>query len=689
MPATKHRHWIGIDTGGTFTDVVLVEIETGRYLYRKVPSNPAEPAEAVMRGLREAVSAAGIGGETIDLVALGTTLATNAMLEGKTGRAALLTTAGFKDVLELARQRRPAIYNLRKGKPRHPIPPELRIEVRERLDADGTVVTPLDEVGLEAALRALPRPIEAIAISFLHAYSNDAHERRAAAVVARILDGARLSLSSEINPEFREYERVATTSVNAVLLPVMDSYLAEFARGVAAEGIEPVPYVMQSNGGLVSPTTLQRVPINTFFSGPAGGVIGAVRLAREVGSDDIITIDIGGTSTDVCLVKNGRPARTTQQEMAGVPVRTPALGMHTIGAGGGSLAWVDAGGLPKVGPESAGAVPGPAAYGRGGSRPTVTDANIVLGRLSPVALLDGTMRVDPDAARTAIETHVARRLGIAVERAATGIIEIVNLNMVGAVRVISVERGEDPRRFTLVAFGGAGPLHAAEIAEQMGITRIIVPAHPGLLSAVGLLSADIRGDFGQSCLAPASANGLDRIGAASARIEERARRWIADEKLDPAAMRFEWTIELRYTGQSSELACGLPPMPLTESGLASAVAAFHAMHRERFGYGFPERRVEAVAVRLAAAASRAVLPVEMEGTAAPDAADTIRQVWFPATGFVATPVVRRASLSTRPPLSGPAIIEQMDTTTVLPPGWTARPDRLGSLLLERARPGRS
>ena len=683
MPDVNPRHWIGIDTGGTFTDVVLVEIGTGRYHFRKVASNPTDPAEAVMRGLREAIEGAGIAGSTIDLVALGTTLATNAVLEGKTGRAALLATAGFKDVLELARQRRPDLYNLKKGKPRHPIPPELRIEVPERLDADGAVVAPLDEAGLEQALRALPRSIEAIAICFLHAYRNAAHEQQAAAVVERVLPGVRLSLSSHVNPEFREYERFATTCVNAVLLPVMDRYLAEFARGVAAQGIASVPYVMQSSGGLFTPATLQRIPINTFFSGPAGGVIGATRLASAIGVDNIITIDIGGTSTDVCLVKNGRPARSTQQDMGGVPVRTPALGLQTIGAGGGSLAWVDAGGLPKVGPESAGAVPGPAAYGRGGARPTVTDANVVLGRLSPVALLDGAMRVDAQAARTAIEAHVASHLGVEVERAAAGIIEIVNLNMVGAIRVVSVERGEDPRQFDLVAFGGAGPLHAAEIAEQMGISRIIVPAHPGLLSEMGLLSADIRGDFGQSCLTSANAAGLDRIGSALDQLAARSRRWMADEQLEAAAMRLEWTVELRYAGQSSELVIEIPAVPLTEDGLARAVEAFHRLHKDRFGYGFPERRVEAVAVRLVATASRPALPAEQGGPVHPGSSGTERQVWFPATGFIATPVVRRSGLALGRQLEGPAIIEQMDTTTVLPPGWTARTDRLGNLLLER------
>ena len=440
--------WVGIDTGGTFTDVVLVDRTSGRYHFRKVPSNPKDPAEAILRGLDEILKDAAVPGTRVGFVGLGTTLATNAVLEGKTGRIAMLTTAGFTDVLELARQRRPHLYNLDIGKPRLPVAPEHRIAVTERLDETGVVVTPLDEGALEADLAALPDGFDAFAVCFLHAYRDPAHEQRALDILRRRHSTALVCLSSDVSPEFREYERFATTVVNAALLPVMDRYLKHFSEGVAQRGVPSPPYVIQSNGGLVSPKTLRRLPINTFFSGPAGGVVSALNVARACGIADFITIDIGGTSTDVCLVRGGKPATATQRDMGGLPVRTASLDLHTIGAGGGSVAWVDAGGLPKVGPESAGANPGPACYGRGGRRPTVTDANVVLGRLNPVALLNGRMPIDAAAAADAVAREIGAQLGVDVLHAAAGILQIATVGITGAVRVISVERGEDPVSYT-------------------------------------------------------------------------------------------------------------------------------------------------------------------------------------------------------------------------------------------------
>src|ERR1700684_4504349 len=360
--------WIGIDTGGTFTDVVLADRASGSYWFRKVPSNPVDPAEAILRGLEEILIEAGIGGERVEFVGLGTTLATNAVLEG-------------------ARQRRPHLYNLEIGKPRLPVKREDRIAVSERLDESGAVVTPLDDAALSAALGASPNGFDAFAVCFLHSYRTPAHERRALEIIRHRYPEALVCLSSDISPEFREYERFATTTVNDSLLAIMDGYLQRFRAGVKQRVVAKLPYVIQSNGGLISPATLRQVPINTFFSGPAGGVVGAVDVVRACGVSDIITMDIGGTSTDVCLVRAGKPASANQRDIGGLPVRTARLDLHTIGAGGGSVAWVDAGGLPKVGPESAGAEPGPACYGRGGERPTVTDANVVLGRLNPGAIL--------------------------------------------------------------------------------------------------------------------------------------------------------------------------------------------------------------------------------------------------------------------------------------------------------------
>lgn len=676
------RYGIGIDTGGTFTDVVLVEFATGRYRFRKVPSNPAEPAEAVLRGLDEILAEEGGSGEEVASIALGTTLATNAVLEGKTGRAALVTTAGFADVPELARQRRPHLYNFDVPKPRPPAAPEDRVELDERLDADGGVVRGLDEAAAEDALNGLAKGVQAAAVCLLHSYRNPAHERTVAEILRRMRPGLHICLSSEVSPEFREYERFTTTAMNAALMPVMSDYLARFRDGMRARGVQGEPTVMQSSGGLVSARTLRQRPVNTFLSGPAGGVIGAAIAGAAAGVPDIITFDIGGTSTDVCLVKGGRPARSGQREMAGLPVRAASIDVHTIGAGGGSLAWVDAGGLPKVGPQSAGAVPGPACYGRGGTQPTVTDANMVLGRLNPVALLDGRMKVDAAKAAAVIEEHVARPLGLSLVEAAAGILEIANVNMTGAVRVISVEKGEDPRGYALFAFGGGGPLHGAEVAEAIGITRVLVPAHPGLMSALGLLAADVRGDFGLTCLTEATEAGLPGIRAAFAELDARCVAWADGEGLDPSTLRRERTLELRYRGQSSELGIALPAIP-DAAGLAACVEAFHERHAARFGYAMRHHPVEAVTARLVAVAPRAAPPPERfdaPGTAPPP---TARDVWFRATGFVATPVLHRAALRPGDVVEGPVVIEQMDTTTVVPPGWRARADGLGNLVLDR------
>jgi N-methylhydantoinase A len=676
------RYWIGIDTGGTFTDVVLAEPATGRYRFRKVPSNPADPAEAVLRGLDEILAEEGGSGREVGRLALGTTLATNAVLEGKTGRAALVTTAGFADVLDLGRQRRPHLYNLDIPKPRPAVGEGDRIELRERLDAEGTVVTPLDDAEAEDALRGIGAAVQAVAVCLLHSYRNPGHERRVAEILRRLRPELHLCLSSEVSPEFREYERCATTAVNAALMPVMSGYLARFRDGMRARGLPGEPTVMQSSGGLVSARTLRQRPVNTFLSGPAGGVIGAALVAQAAGIPDIITFDIGGTSTDVCLVKAGRPARSGLREMAGVPVRAASIDVHTIGAGGGSLAWVDAGGLPKVGPESAGAVPGPACYGRGGTRPTVTDANMLLGRLNPVALLDGRMPVHPERAREATVAHVARPLGLDPVAAAAGILEIANVNMTGAVRVISVERGEDPRHCALFAFGGGGPLHAAEVAEALGMERVIVPPHPGLMSALGLLAADIRGDFGLTCLAPAGPAGLERVRAAFAELEARAAAWAEGEALQRDALRHELALDLRYRGQSSELSLPLPAIP-DAAGLAASIDAFHRAHADRFGYALLNQPVEAVTARLVTVAASPSPPPER----LPPPAGLLqaeRPVWFRATGFVPTPVLQRSALAAGAALDGPAVIEQMDTTTIVPPGWSARVDPQGNLLLERA-----
>src|SRR5688572_21395937 len=542
---------VGIDTGGTFTDLVAVELELGRYHYHKVPTTTADPARGILDGVAELLDRNALARRDVKFLVLGTTLATNAVLEGKWARTGVLTTTGFRDVLELARQRRPHYFNLDIPKPMPPAPRDCRIEVQERIANDGTEVTPLSESDVRRAVETLKaKNVEAVAICFLHAYANAAHEERTRELVARLWPDVYLCTSSDVLAEFREFERFATATVNASLMPVMDRYLARFERGVAELGIPHAPRVMQSNGGAVSPEAVRKVPVNTFFSGPAGGVIGSVGLGAELGLPNLITFDMGGTSTDVCLIREGEPAKKSERVMGGFPVRTRTLDIHTIGAGGGSIAWMDAGGLLKVGPQSAGAYPGPAAYGRGGTQATVTDANVVLGRLNPRTLLGGRMAMHADKALAAID-DLAVNLGVDRTKAAAGVVEIINVNMMGAVRVISVEQGEDPRDFTLVAFGGAGPLHAADVAHTMGMRKVLVPPRPGLLSAIGLLHAEVRGDFSLTRLVRAERDSLAALNTGFETLRKRGTEWLKGEGESRADL--EWYADLRYLGQNSEL----------------------------------------------------------------------------------------------------------------------------------------
>ena len=679
-------YWIGIDTGGTFTDLVLVAPERGRWHYHKVPTFTADPAKCILDGVAELLQLAAVKPAEVDFLVLGTTLATNAVLEGKWARTGLITTRGFRDVLELARQRRPHYFNLDVPKPMPPTPRDCSLEVGERLAADGSVVRPLDEQAVADAVRILKdKKVEAIAICFLHSYQNDAHEKRAAEIVRAQWPEVYLCTSSEVLPEFREFERCASTAVNASLMPIMDRYLERFGNGTRALGIPSTPRVMQSNGGAVTPAAVRKLPINTFFSGPAGGVIGSVGVGTQTGITNLITFDMGGTSTDVCLIKEGEPAKKSQREMGGFPVRTRTIDIHTIGAGGGSIAWIDAGGLLKVGPKSAGAYPGPAAYGRGGTLPTVTDANVVLGRLNPKSLLGGRMDMHPDKARAAIET-LSGPLGIDAVEISAGILEIVNVNMMGAVRVISVEQGEDPRDFTFVAYGGAGPLHATDVARTMGIRRVLVPPRPGLLSAQGLLFADQRGDFSLTRLLVADAAALPTINAGFDELKQRAAAWLAGEAVPGAVADYEWQADLRYVGQNFELILPVDEGRLEAKSLAVLQNRFHARHKDFYGYDIPGQPVELVNLRVSVTVRRERPRTE---TLAPGAAATAaetgrRPVWFADTGFVDTPVLDRDLLQCGAAFTGPAIVEQMDTTTVIPPQAKVNLDAGGYLHIEVA-----
>ncbi|MGZ8230336.1 MAG: hydantoinase/oxoprolinase family protein [Burkholderiales bacterium] len=675
--------WIGIDTGGTFTDLVAVEPERNRYHYHKVPTLTADPARGILDGIAELLERSSLLARDVRFVVLGTTLATNAVLEGKWAKTGMLTTAGFRDVLELARQRRPHYFNLDIPKPVPPAPRDCRFEVSGRVAYDGTEVTPLAEDDIVRAVAALKeKGVEALAVCFLHAYANPRHEERARAIVKKLWPEVYLCTSGDVLAEFREFERFATATVNASLMPVMDRYLERFVRGVRGLGITAQPRVMQSNGGVVSPRAVRKAPVNTFFSGPAGGVIGSVGLGARLRLPDLITFDMGGTSTDVCLIRDAEPAKKSERTMGGFPVRARTLDIHTIGAGGGSIAWVDAGGLLKVGPQSAGAYPGPAAYGRGGMQATVTDANVVLGRLNPQALLGGRMQMHASKAQAAVDA-LAEKLGVDRTRAAAGVLEIINVNMMGAVRVISVEQGEDPRDFTLVAFGGAGPLHAADVARNMGMRNVLVPPRPGLLSAIGLLHADVRADFSLTRLQRADAAGLKALNAGFRILARRGAQWLKGER--EAGGTYRWFADLRYFGQNFELGLELGADRLDEASVVRLAGAFHRRHKDFYGYDMRSQPVEIVNLRLTVMGKRHAPPHEKAKRilgAVKQALVGKRRVWFPGEGYVATPVYDRERLPLDCSLRGPAVIEQMDTTTVVPPDGKLRSDGTGHLHME-------
>jgi N-methylhydantoinase A/oxoprolinase/acetone carboxylase beta subunit len=632
---------IGVDAGGTFTDFVVLH-DDGRLESFKLRSNPRAPARVILEGLRRAA------GEEPAEVVHGSTVATNALLERKGARAALVTTAGFEDLIAIGRQNRAELYNLTPGPKRPLVDRALCFGVRERTHFDGTVARRPRASELRALREKLRRAkVDSVAICFLHAYRNLANERLA----AEALDGFRVSCSYDVCPEFREYERASTTLLNAYVGPLMDAYLAELEAGLP----RPVA-ILQSNGGFMTAAEARRHPVRTILSGPAGGVSGAIEMARLSGFERILGFDMGGTSTDVSL-SDGRARETTEASIDGFPVRVPMLDIHTVGAGGGSIARVDEGGLLRVGPESAGADPGPACYGLG-EEPTVTDAHVVLGRIAADQFLGGQMRIDVDRAGAAVD-RVASRLGLSRTAAAEGILRVANANMERAIRVVSVERGHDPRDFVLAAFGGCGGLHACEIADDLGIRVVLVPRYAGALSALGMLLADRVRDYAAGVLGCGD-------------VEERFRELEARALSDAPEANLERTADLRYAGQSYEL-----NVPWSSAG---AGAAFHDEHQRTYGYSNPDRAVEVVTIRVRArvAVPRPSFPA-LERSPAVHSETRRARV---AGRWRRVPVLRREQTPARG-RPGPALVLDYGATTLVPPGWAASVDNIGNLVLRR------
>ncbi|HEV7264567.1 MAG TPA: hydantoinase/oxoprolinase family protein [Falsiroseomonas sp.] len=656
----------------------MQDLASGESWTAKTPSTPHDPSEAFLTGLMLAIEAAGRDSAEIGRVLHGTTVATNMILEGKAAPVALVTTEGFRHVMEIGRQDIPRAANLFAWvKPRRPVHPARILEVPGRIGADGEELLPLDEAAVRrAAAQCRALGVQAVAVCLLHAYANPAQEQRVAAILREELpEGIAVSASSEVLPVIREYERSLAVVLNAQVMPAVSTYVGRIEKRLGDAGIRAPLLLMQSNGGVAGAGVIRRAPATTALSGPAAGVVGARAEAAAAGFADLVTVDIGGTSADISLIKDGKIGLTQRGHVGNWPLPLPMLDMVTIGAGGGSLASIASSGALTVGPESAGADPGPACYGRGGERPTVTDAHVVLGHLPP-RLLGGRMQLDADRAREAVRRHVAEPLGMTVEAAARGMLAIVDNAMVGAMRVVSVERGHDPRDFALVAFGGAGPLHGAALADLLGIRTVLVPRHPGVLCAQGLLAADLGAEFTRS-LRRGQANSDAAVASAFAELDAAALRWFDKEAVPREARSISPVVLMRYAGQGSEL-----PVPWLGS-IAMAEADFAAAHRALYGFDLPEGTPELVTLRIEA---RGLLPsppparLQAGGGAQPIGTHPMHLPNGPCKGAL----YERASLGAGDTFGGPAIVMQFDATTLVPPGWDARMQASGALLLERA-----
>ena len=721
---------IGVDSGGTFTDVCLFDDATGRVAVWKVPSTPADPSEGIASGVEQGLAQTGAATADVGYFGHGTTVATNALIQHRGARTGLITTGGFRDLLEIGRQKRPDLYDMQADKPPTLVSRDLRLEVPERMRHDGSVEIPLDEAAFRAAVRTLRSAnVDAVAVCFLYGFIQIEHEQTAARILAEEFPDAFASISHQVAPEFREFERLSTTVVNAYLGPVMRRYIARLAERLQRLGVKATPHLTQSKGGVIGFDQAARLPVRTVLSGPSTGVVGAQAIGRLTGLNDLITFDMGGTSTDVALLEAGHCRLTGEAMVHGYPIKAPMLDIHTVGAGGGSIAFIDNGGLLKVGPRSAGADPGPVCYGLGNDEATVTDANVVLGTLNPEFLLGGRMKVRHDLAVAAID-RLAGPLGLDRMATAQGILSVVTANMARAIRVISVQRGYDPRDYTLIAFGGAGPLHAARLARELDIGRVLVPLTPGILCAMGLLLTDLRADFAVTRLAtmkplrsvgpppvtaldpppvipglvpvtntaagaasgPRDKPGDDEVGTiatletAFRDLDAMAAEWFAAEAIPVAARRVARTVDMRYAGQNYELPIPVPEGDITAGTLAVLAARFAEAHQRLYGFAAAEDPVQMVTFRVEASGlvpKASFAAGEDAGSDATAAVIGTRSVWLPeAGGFTDCPVYARERLRAGNRFAGPAIIEQMDATTVVLPGMVAAVERHLNLTID-------
>ena len=680
---------IGIDIGGTFTDVVALDNESGGLQYTKVNSTPPRLVDGFMQGADRVRELSSASFADVSRIAHGTTIGTNAILEARGSTIGILTTSGFEDVLTIGRQKRSDMYDVF-IEPETPVflaPRRRIIGIQERIYADGGVDVPLDEDEVAQAVRTLvdEHSVEAVAVCYLFSFANAAHEQRTRDIILREFPELRVSLSSELDPRFREYERLCLTAFDAYLRPVLERYIGEVNGALAENGVKGRLHIIHSRGGITSDETILSNTVSTVLSGPAAGVIGGVHAGKLSGLTDLITLDMGGTSCDISLVDKGRPVLSSEGKIAKYPLRQPMLDINTIGAGGGSIAWVDGSGALRVGPRSAGASPGPAAYGQGGMEPTVTDASLVLGYLDADFFAGGTMRLSVEKAEEAVRTHVAQPLGIDVLEAAHGIHTIVNNHMADEVRLVSVFQGYDPRNFSLVALGGAGPVHAGRLAVQTNIRKALVPQNPGVLSAFGLLVANLEHERARTFRVRAVDAVPSELQNAFDDLEAECRVQMDRDAAPGRPIQTARSVEVRYVGQSYELEVPIAVDVVDNSAIALVIEDFHTLHERVYGHRDADELVELVTFRvvLSQAPGRVpggeVLPAA-QGTVAPR---TTRKAYFPeAGGLVDTPIYDRDALGAGADLQGPAIVQQLDTTTVVYPESSATIDAHGNLIIE-------
>ncbi|GAA0348341.1 hydantoinase/oxoprolinase family protein [Oceanobacillus oncorhynchi subsp. oncorhynchi] len=676
---------IGIDVGGTFTDVCIFDEQSGKILIYKLSSTNKDPSTAIIDGINTIMEENNLLKSDINYLVHGTTVGTNAAIQRTGAKTGLLTTSGFRDIVEIARQTRPSLYDLTEDKPEQLIKRRLRKEVDERILHDGSIYKKIDvEEAKKPVTELIEEGIESIAVCFLHSYINPEHEKVIKNIINETYPNVFVSISSEVLPEYREYERLSTTILNSYIGPVVSDYINRFENNLKNNGIDVNPYISQSSGGTMSTSTTKKNPVRTALSGPSAGVSGAIYVSELAGFENIITLDMGGTSTDVCLIQDLKANSATGKKVAGFPVNLPMIDIHAVGAGGGSIAWIDSGGVLKVGPHSAGAEPGPVSYGLGGEEPTVTDANILLRRLNPKEILGGKMKVDSAGAHQAVDNKLAKPLNMENNEVAQGIIKVINSNIMRAVRVVSVERGHNPRDFTLVAYGGAGPLHAVDVARELGMKTVLIPESPGILCALGLLVADLKMDYVQTKIMMADSTNLNDIQLELKKLDSKADKWFEKENIEESHRIVNRSLNMRYKGQNYELSVQLIGELENEAQLNQIIDRFHKTHEKRYGYANYKEEVQIVNFRTVVSAEKKKVSLKKYKTDSEPGKGIVekRNVYFEeCDGYVETNVYDRNLIGVGEEIQGPCIIEQLDSTVVVPPNVTAQMDEYRNIIL--------